>query len=119
MDLQILSALGLSVGVGAVIIVCGLLAWDWLSWLWGNITSRTRMGTSRTAARGMGRNPLFDLGSCVAGLSPEVSREVSETVATPVATLRPVPPSRSTPAPVATPHTPAGSPSSTSGRMIR
>jgi hypothetical protein len=40
MDLQMLSAFGLSVGVGAVIIVCGLLGWDWLSWVWGRGTRR-------------------------------------------------------------------------------
>ncbi|MEU7837876.1 MULTISPECIES: hypothetical protein [unclassified Nonomuraea] len=41
MDLQVmLTAFGLSAGV--VIIVSGMLGWNWLSWVWGHITSRTR-----------------------------------------------------------------------------
>ncbi|MEU4235626.1 hypothetical protein AB0F17_66160 [Nonomuraea sp. NPDC026600] len=40
MDLQMLYAFGVAVAIGVVIIVCGLLGWDWLTWLWGRATRR-------------------------------------------------------------------------------
>lgn len=41
MDLQVmLTAFGLSASV--VIIVSGVLGWNWLSWVWGRARSRTR-----------------------------------------------------------------------------